>query len=52
MPRRPAAERYSEIPSSRAADAGLSEACVPLFVAFAFLAVSWLLVALGLHRRG
>ena len=31
--------------------AGLSEACVPLFVAFAFLAVSWLLVALGLHRR-
>jgi len=32
--------------------AGLSEACVPLFVAFAFLAVSWLLVALGLHRRG
>lgn len=31
--------------------AGLSEACVPPFVAFAFLAVAWLLVALGMRRR-
>ena len=32
--------------------AGLAEAFVPLFVAFAFLAVAWLLVALGLRRQG
>jgi hypothetical protein len=31
--------------------AGLSESFVPLFVAFAFLAVAWLLVALGLRRQ-
>jgi len=31
--------------------AGLSEACIPLFVAFAFLAVAWLLVGLGLRRQ-
>ena len=31
--------------------AGLSEACVPPFVAFAFLAVAWLLVVLGMRRR-
>lgn len=31
--------------------AGLSEAFVPLFVAFAFLAVAWLLVTLGMRRR-
>jgi hypothetical protein len=31
--------------------AGLSESFVPLFVAFAFLAVAWLLVALGLRRE-
>ena len=31
--------------------AGLAEAWVPLFVAFAFLAVAWLLVALGLRRQ-
>lgn len=31
--------------------AGASESCVPLFVAFAFLAVAWLLVALGLRRQ-
>jgi len=30
--------------------AGLSEAFVPIFVAFAFLAVAWLLVAMGLRR--
>jgi hypothetical protein len=30
--------------------AGLSEAMVPPFVAFAFLSVAWLLVALGLRR--
>jgi hypothetical protein len=30
--------------------AGLSESLVPLFVAFAFLAVAWLLVGLGLRR--
>jgi hypothetical protein len=31
--------------------AGLAEACVPAFVAFAFVAVAWLLVALGLRRQ-
>ena len=31
--------------------AGLSESFIPLFVAFAFLAVAWLLVALGLRRQ-
>lgn len=31
--------------------AGLAEACIPPFVAFAFLAVAWLLVALGMRRR-
>ncbi len=31
--------------------AGLSESCIPLFVAFAFLAVAWLLVAAGLRRQ-
>ena len=31
--------------------AGLSEAFVPLFVAFALLAVAWLLVTLGMRRR-
>jgi hypothetical protein len=31
--------------------AGLSEACIPLFVAFAFLAVAWLLVVVGLRRQ-
>ena len=30
---------------------GLSECFVPLFVAFAFLAVAWLLVAVGLRRQ-
>lgn len=30
--------------------AGLAEACVPLFVAFAFLSVAWLLVAVGMRR--
>jgi hypothetical protein len=30
---------------------GLSECVVPLFVAFAFLSVAWLLVALGLRRE-
>ncbi len=30
---------------------GLSECVVPLFVAFAFLAVAWLLVTLGLRRQ-
>ena len=37
--------------SLRVMMAGLAEACVPLFVAFAFLAVAWLLVALGLRRQ-
>jgi hypothetical protein len=31
--------------------AGLSESFIPLFVAFAFLAVAWLLVAAGLRRH-
>ena len=31
--------------------AGLSESFIPLFVAFAFLAVAWLLVALGLRHQ-
>jgi len=31
--------------------AGLSEAMIPPFVAFAFLSVAWLLVALGLRRE-
>ena len=31
--------------------AGLSESLIPPFVAFAFLAVAWLLVALGMRRR-
>jgi hypothetical protein len=30
---------------------GLSEACIPPFVAFAFLAVAWLLVAVGMRRQ-
>lgn len=30
---------------------GLAETFVPLFVAFAFLAVAWLLVAVGLRRQ-
>jgi len=31
--------------------AGFSEAMIPPFVAFAFLSVAWLLVALGLRRE-
>ena len=31
--------------------AGLAEAWIPLFVAFACLAVAWLLVAVGLRRQ-
>jgi hypothetical protein len=31
--------------------AGLSESFVPMFVAFGFLAVAWLLVAWGLRRQ-
>lgn len=31
--------------------AGLAEAWVPVFVAFAFLAVAWLLVAAGVRRQ-
>jgi hypothetical protein len=31
--------------------AGLSEALIPPFVAFAFLAVAWLLVAVGMRRQ-
>jgi hypothetical protein len=31
--------------------AGLSEAWIPLFVAFAFLSVAWLMVAVGLRRQ-
>ena len=30
---------------------GLSEACIPPFVAFGFLAVAWLLVAVGMRRQ-
>ncbi len=37
--------------SMRVMLAGLSEAFIPPFVAFAFLAVAWLLVALGLRRQ-
>ncbi len=37
--------------SMRVMLAGLSESWVPLFVAFAFLAVAWLLVAVGLRRQ-
>ena len=35
----------------RVMTAGLSESFIPLFVAFAFLAVAWLLVGLGLRRQ-
>lgn len=38
--------------SARVMLAGLSEAMIPPFVAFAFLSVAWLLVALGLRREG
>jgi hypothetical protein len=31
--------------------AGISESFIPPFVAFAFLAVAWLLVALGMRRQ-
>lgn len=37
--------------SMRVMLAGLAESWVPLFVAFAFLAVAWLLVAVGLRRQ-
>lgn len=37
--------------SMRVMLAGLAEAWVPLFVAFAFLSVAWLLVAAGLRRQ-
>ena len=37
--------------STRVMLAGLSESFIPPFVAFAFLAVAWLLVALGLQRQ-
>jgi len=46
-----AAERESGAVAMHALAAGLSEAFVPLFVAFAFLAVAWLLVTLGMRRR-
>ena len=35
----------------RAMLAGLSESLIPPFVAFAFLAVAWLLVAVGMRRQ-
>ncbi len=31
--------------------AGVSESFIPPFVAFAFLAVAWLLVAVGMRRQ-
>jgi hypothetical protein len=37
--------------SMRVMLAGLAESWIPLFVAFAFLAVAWLLVAVGLRRQ-
>ena len=37
--------------SMRVLLAGLAESWVPLFVAFALLAVAWLLVAVGLRRQ-
>ena len=37
--------------AARVMVAGLSEAMIPPFVAFAFLSVAWLLVALGLRRE-
>jgi hypothetical protein len=37
--------------SLRVMVAGVSEAMIPPFVAFAFLSVAWLLVALGLRRE-
>lgn len=37
--------------SMRVLLAGLAEAWVPLFAAFAFLSVAWLLVAVGLRRQ-
>lgn len=37
--------------SMRLLVAGLSESFIPPFVAFAFLAVAWLLVAVGLRRQ-
>jgi hypothetical protein len=30
---------------------GVGEALIPPFIAFAFLAVAWLLVALGMRRQ-
>jgi hypothetical protein len=37
--------------SVRLLAAGLSESFIPPFVAFAFLAVAWLLVAVGMRRQ-
>jgi hypothetical protein len=37
--------------SQRMLFAGLSEPLIPPFIAFAFLSVAWLLVALGLRRQ-
>lgn len=46
-----AADADGSADAMRAMIAGLSESCVPLFVAFAFLAVAWTLVALGIRRQ-
>ena len=39
-------------PTMRNVYMGMSEALVPVFVNFGFLAVAWLLVAAGMIRRG
>ncbi len=46
-----AADRALTADALRVFVAGLAEAFIPLFVAFAFLAVAWLLVTLGMRRR-
>jgi hypothetical protein len=46
-----AADQWGNPKSIEVMVAGLSEAWIPLFVAFAFLAVAWLLVAAGLRRQ-
>ena len=46
-----AADAGVGLESMRIMVAGLSEAMIPPFVAFAFLSVAWLLAAVGLRRQ-
>ena len=46
-----AADKGITVESLNGMTAGLSESFIPPFVAFAFLSVAWLLVALGLRRE-